>query len=203
MIFAHRQLGHPSRSTLLRMLKLSGANEEALRFAKTWKCDVCAMRQPPKHPRAAAASIRPYGFNLHVHVDVKYLLDARGKKYPALSIVDVGTLKHDCHLLKTRRSDYTARKFFKRWVTVYGPPKAVTHDQGGEFELAWVQMMEDLAIPTDVTSAHAPWQLGIGERHGGILGSMVQFRSWMNMDVKAFQPFKMRWQLPVSRRTRP
>ena len=174
MIFAHRQLGHPSRSTLLRMLKLSGANEEALRFAKTWKCDACAMRQPPKHPRAAAASIRPYGFNLHVHVDVKYLLDARGKKYPALSIVDVGTLKHDCHLLKTRRSDYTARKFFKRWVTVYGPPKAVTHDQGGEFELAWVQMMEDLAIPTDVTSAHAPWQLGIGERHGGILGSMVQ-----------------------------
>jgi hypothetical protein len=107
-------------------------------------------------------------------VDVKYLLDARGKKYPALSIVDVGTLKHDCHLLKTRRSDYTARKFFKRWVTVYGPPKAVTHDQGGEFELAWVQMMEDLAIPTDVTSAHAPWQLGVGERHGGILGSMVQ-----------------------------
>ena len=50
----------------------------------------------------------------------------------------------------------------------------MTHDQGGEFELAWVQMMEDLAIPTDVTSAHAPWQLGIGERHGGILGSMVQ-----------------------------
>ena len=50
VIFAHRQLGHPSRSTLLRMLKLSGANEEALRSAKTWKCDVCAMRQPPKHP---------------------------------------------------------------------------------------------------------------------------------------------------------
>ena len=49
VIFAHRQLGHPSRSTLLRMLKLSGANEEALRFAKAWKCDVCAMRQPPKH----------------------------------------------------------------------------------------------------------------------------------------------------------
>ena len=170
VIFAHRQLGHPSRSTLLRMLKLSGANEDALRFAKTWKCDVCAMRQPPKHPRAA----RPYGFNLHVHVDVKYLLDARGKKYPALSIVDVGTPKHDCHLLKTRRSEYTAKKFLKRWVTVYGPPKAVTHDQGGEFELAWIQLMEDLAIPTDVTSAHAPWQLGIGERHGGILGSMVQ-----------------------------
>ena len=93
-------------------------------------CHATAPKAPP-----AAASIRPYGFNLHVHVDVRYLLDARGKKYPVLSIVDVGTLKHDCHLIKTRRSDYTAKKFFRRRVTAYGPPKAVTHDQGGE--LSW------------------------------------------------------------------
>ena len=71
--FAHRQLGHPSRSTLLRMLRLSGANADALRHARNWKCDVCMARKAPKHPMAAAPSVRPYGFNLHLHVDVKYL----------------------------------------------------------------------------------------------------------------------------------
>ena len=132
--FAHRQLGHPSRSTLLRMLRLSGANADAIRHARRWTCDVCAARKAPKHPMAAAPAVRPFGFNLHLHVDLKYLWDDRGKKYVALSILDLGTLKHDAHLLKTRRSDYVAKKFFRKWVQVYGPPRAVTHDQGGEFE---------------------------------------------------------------------
>ena len=151
--FAHRQLGHPSRSTLLRMLRLSGANPDAIRHARRWTCDVCAARKAPKHPRAAASSIRPYGFNLHLHIDVKFLWDARGKKYAALSILDIGTMMHQACLLKTRRSDYVAGKFFRRWVQIFGVPKCITHDQGGEF---------------------AAWQLAAGERHGGILGTMVQ-----------------------------
>lgn len=33
--------------------------------------------------------------------------------------------------------------------------------------------MEQLSVPTDVTAANAGWQLPAGERHGGILGNMV------------------------------
>ena len=127
--FAHRQLGHPSRSTLLRMLRLSGANADAIRHARRWTCDVCAARKAPKHPRAAASSIRPYGFNLHLHIDVKFLWDSRGKKYAALSMLDIGTMMHQACLLKTRRSDYVAGKFFRRWVQVFGVPKCITHDR--------------------------------------------------------------------------
>ena len=171
--FAHRQLGHPSRSTLLRMLRLSGANADAIRHARRWTCDVCAARKAPKHPRAAASSIRPYGFNLHLHIDVKFLWDSRGKKYAALSMLDIGTMMHQACLLKTRRSDYVAGKFFRRWVQVFGVPKCITHDQGGEFELAFVQTLEDLSVQSNVTAAHAGWQLAAGERHGGILGTLV------------------------------
>ena len=39
--FSHRQLGHPSRSTLIRMLKMSGATEDAIRYAKRWQCRRC------------------------------------------------------------------------------------------------------------------------------------------------------------------
>ena len=171
--FAHRQLGHPSRSTLVRMLRLSGATDEAVKHAKQWRCDVCAARRPPKHPMAATPNTRPYGFNIHIHIDIKFIMDVRGKKYAALSMFDLGTAKHDACLLKTRRSDYVASKFLRRWVNQYGAPKAITHDQGGEFELAFTQMLEDLAIPSTVTAAHAGWQLAAGERHGGILGDMV------------------------------
>ena len=75
-------------------------------------------------------------------------------------------MMHQACLLKTRRSDYVAGKFFRRWVQVFGVPKCITHDQGGEFELAFVQTLEDLSVQSNVTAAHAGWQLAAGERHG-------------------------------------
>lgn len=171
--FAHRQLGHPSRDTLVRMLRMSGANADAIRYARKWVCDVCACRQPPKHPMATSPVQRPFGFNRAVHVDLKYVYDSRGRRYVALSVVDLGTVYHICCLLKTRRSDYVAAKFFRHWIQPFGAPERIWHDQGGEFELSFVQLLEQMAIPSTVTGAHAGWQLGVGERHGGILGNML------------------------------
>lgn len=171
--FAHRQLGHPSRTTLIRMLKMSGATEEAVRHARRWHCQVCAQRKAPKHPQAAAPSVRPYGFNKHIHVDVKYLHDCRKKRYCCLSMLCIGTMKHDACMLKTRRSDYVAKKFFRRWCSQRGPPEKVTLDQGGEFEQTFCLFLEQMAVPSVVTAARAGWQLSAGERHGGILGNLV------------------------------
>ena len=172
--FAHRQLGHPSRSTLIRMLKASGATPEAVRHAKKWTCDVCAARRAPKHPQAATPAVRPYGFGKLLHVDLKYLYDVRKKKYACLSSLDLGTVKHQAVMIKTRRSDYVAAKFLKHWILQFGVPDKVVHDQGGEFEQSFALLMEQFSIPTEVTAAHAGWQLSAGERHGGILGVMVQ-----------------------------
>ena len=172
--FAHRQLGHPSRSTLVRMLKMSGATEDAVKHARQWQCPVCAERAAPKHPQAAKPSVRPYGFNQHIHVDIKYVYDIRKKKYACLSILDLGTVKHDAVMLKSKQSTYVAQKFFRHWVANYGPPGKISHDQGGEFERTFALYLEQMAVPSDVTAAHAGWQLGAGERHGGLLGDLVQ-----------------------------
>lgn len=172
--FTHRQLGHPSRSTLIRMMRISGANPEAIRYARRWTCPVCAAKQKPRHPQAATATARPYGFNHHIHIDLKFIHDVRGKRYAVLSMICLGTVKHDCVLIKTRRSDYVAHKFLRHWVMLYGAPGRVTHDQGGEFEQSFVALLEQMAVPSTVTGAHAPWQLAIGERHGEILGVMIQ-----------------------------
>ena len=171
--FAHRQLGHPSRDTLVRMLRISGATEDAIRHARRWQCDVCRMQKPPAHPLATTPSLRPYGFNRKLHLDIKFVHDSRDRKYPCLSIVDLGTAYHGACLCKTRRSDYVARKFMLHWVQIFGAPEHVCHDQGGEFELAFISLLEEMAVPTTVTGSHAPWQLSVGERHGAILGTMV------------------------------
>eukprot|EP00435_Cladocopium_sp_Y103_P057834 s201_g20.t1 len=171
--YAHRQLGHPSRDTLVRMLRISGANEDAVRYARKWQCDVCRMQKAPAHPMATTPTLRPYGFNRQLHLDIKFVFDSRDRKYPCLSIVDLGTAFHGTCLLKTRRSDYVARKFLQHWVQIFGVPQHLCHDQGGEFELAFIALLEQMAIPTTVTGSHAPWQLSVGERHGAILGTMI------------------------------
>ena len=171
--FAHRQLGHPSRDTLVRMLRLSGATDDAVRYARRFQCDVCASRQPPRHPMPSTPVMRPYGFNRHIHIDIKFAHDVRGRKYCCMSILDLGTAFHQGAMLKTRRSDYCAKKFLMHWVQPYGAPERITHDQGGEWELSFIQLLENLAIPSTVTGAHAGWQLAAGERHGGILGEML------------------------------
>ena len=171
--FAHRQLGHPSRTTLMRMLRLSGATEDAIRYAKRWHCDVCAQRAMPKRPQPAAPSVRPYGFNKHLHIDIKYVLDHNRKKYGCLSMLDLGTCKHDAVMIKSKKSSYVARKFFRHWVSLYGVPEKVTTDQGGEFEKTFTLYMEQMNVTTDVTAAHAGWQLAAGERHGGLLADML------------------------------
>ena len=171
---AHRQLGHPSRKTLVRMLRLSGATDGAVEHAKTWRCDVCALRAAPKHPTAAAAGVRPYGFNQQHQVDLKYVRDSRGRKYVFLSMLDVGTAFHQGVLLKTRRAEYVASKWLRHFVEPFGIPKRLIHDQGGEFEAGFTAMLEDLSLPTTVTGAHSGWQLSLGERHGGLLGLILE-----------------------------
>eukprot|EP00435_Cladocopium_sp_Y103_P071921 s575_g38.t1 len=134
---AHRQLGHPSRNTLVRMLRLAGATDGAIEHAKVWRCDVCASRAPPKHPTAAAPGLRPYGFNRHHLVDLKYFRDSRRKLYVALSMLGAGTLFHQAVLLA---------------------PAKIRLDQGGEFEGGFTALSENYRIiPSTVTATQAGW----------------------------------------------
>ena len=77
-------------------------------------------------------------------------------------------------MLKTRRSEYVASKWVRHWLSQFGAPARITHDQGGEFEKGFVAMLEEYSLPTTVTGAHAGWQLSLGERHGGLLGLIVE-----------------------------
>ena len=50
---AHNGLGHPSKTTFLRMMHLANATEAAKRYAKAWECPICARRAAPRQPQVA------------------------------------------------------------------------------------------------------------------------------------------------------
>ena len=47
-------------------------------------------------------------------------------------------------------------------------------DQRGEFEGAFIAMCEEYSIDARVAGAHAPWQHGLAERHGGAFWNDLQ-----------------------------
>jgi hypothetical protein len=169
---AHVGLGHPSRGTFLRMMRLGGASPGAMEYAKAWQCPVCTASAPPTRPLQASTRTRPFGFNKAIAMDLKYLKDGAHQNHVALSVVDGGTSWHAACLLKNRRPEHVVKKLLALWFAPYGVPEIVIVDQGGEFEGAFIAMCEEYAIDTRAVGAHAPWQHGFAERHGGILGTI-------------------------------
>lgn len=166
----HRRLGHPGRDALVRMLKTGGAPKEVLDYAKEYECPVCQMTAPPDRPFQQKARPRPAGFNVEVHVDLKYGKNVKEQTFVALSVLCAGTNKHAAVLLKTRKPSYVAKKFIKHWIAPFGRPSRIVMDQGGEFEKEWILMLEQFGIHSTTTGSHAGWQHALAERHGGLLG---------------------------------
>ena len=64
------------------------------------------------------------------------------------------------------------KKILRHWISTFGAPLHLVHDQGPECERDVVALLEDMSISTEVTGVQSPWQLAVGERHGGILGGL-------------------------------
>ena len=169
---SHAGLGHPTRETFLRMLRLGGASQAVIEYAKHWRCPVCQESAPPSSTKEVSAKTRPYAFGKVVCMDLKYLKDAEENHHVAMSAVDAGTSWHGGCLLKNRTPEHVVRRFLEVWIAHYGVPELIICDQGGEFYAAFVEMCEEFGIDTKVVGSHAAWQHGFAERHGGILGEM-------------------------------
>ena len=129
-----------------RMMKAGRASPAARLYAKIWRCPVCVEAQAPKDLQGASATERPFGFNVHVAMDLKYHHDIAGKQFVSLSVVDTGTSYHNGTLLKTRAAAYVAAKFIRHWCGHYGTPELVTIDQGGEFQAEFSERLEEMGI---------------------------------------------------------
>ena len=84
----HKNLGHPSSSDLVRVLKHGGASDRAIELARALSCEFCKDQVRPHVPLPAKTS-RYTRFNQCIGIDVKFLPGWKsGQKIKAVNIVD-------------------------------------------------------------------------------------------------------------------
>ena len=170
---AHYNLGHPSTATLLRLMRRAGANEAVQRYARWWKCPQCSEREAPGATPTTTAPYRPRTFNLMVGCDMKTVHDHQGNQFHTLNIIDFATTFQVLAMLEGCSAEECAEKFWLWWVVWAGPPKTLVTDMGTSFLAAFITLAERYSATSKVIPTEAPWQVGMIERHGGVINDVI------------------------------
>lgn len=174
LVRLHKNLGHPSSSDLVRLLKHAQASDQAIALARTLSCEFCQAQGKPHTPLPAQID-RPQEFNQVVGIDVKNLTGWRpNQTIKALNMVDHASNYQLMLPFHEQETSIVLQKLFSQWVKVFGPPKVVMLDPArtnlGE---PMQQYLDQLGIQCKPIAAEAHWQLGRTERHGGWFGNVL------------------------------
>ena len=172
----HNNLGHPAQASFLRVLRNSGASEEALKRAGTFRCPTCEAAKRPSDAIPASPA-KSEGFNDRVGMDVKYLQGWKtGDKIPCLNIVDYGSSYQQMVPLPGRETGDLIRQMYRQyWLSWAGPPLHVVLDPSQpNLSEALCQACENEGSKVSHTAADAHWQLGKVERHGALFATVFQ-----------------------------
>ena len=172
----HRNLGHPPKEDLLRILRNAQASEEAIAAAREHSCDFCLSQARPKIALPAQTN-RVHDFNHQVGFDVKHLTGWKnGQKIRALNLVDqASSYQRMIPFFEQETSQVLFRLFSEHWLSPFGPPKEVVLDP------ARTNLGEDMVSPAEAMGIHirpiaaeAHYQLGRTESHGGWFDRILQ-----------------------------
>ena len=172
----HKNLGHPSKEDLLRVLRNANASEPALQAAKKFECDFCLSQARPKVALPAQTN-RVCDFNHQLGCDVKYLTGWKsGQKVSAVNMVDQASgFQRMVPFFQTETSSVLSQVLHEHWIAPFGPPKEIVLDPArtnlGE---GFVGPAESLGIHIRPIAAGAHYQLGKTESHGGWFDRILQ-----------------------------
>ena len=165
----HKNLGHPSVSDLVRILKHGSASDRAIELARTLSCDFCKANIRPHVPLPARSS-RVTEFNHSVGVDVKWLRGWKvNQQVKSLNIVDQGSCFQQVIPFFEQETSTVLRSLFDtHWTKWAGPPKEMFMDQArANLGEAFQGYLDDRGVTIRTIPAEAHWQLGRTESHGG------------------------------------
>ena len=167
----HRQFGHRSAGTIIKLLKAAGKDDMELKneiIKITKKCDICKVYKKVS-PRPVVGLPIATVFNECVAMDLKKYGDVH-----LLHLIDHATRLSACSVIRTKSPSVIIREIFKIWISIYGCPDSFLSDNGGEFNNdAYREMGEKCNIIIRTTAAESPWSNGICERHNQVLAYMI------------------------------
>ena len=90
-------------------------------------------------------------------------------------MVDVVTRFSQAAKIHTKRHESIIHGLFSRWISLFGAPRQLLSDNGGEFNNDQVKTLADIfGIKLVCTAAESPWSNGTVERLNAILGTSVK-----------------------------
>ena len=167
----HHQFGHARIEKIIQLIKDAGLVDKDL-FVEVNKaeenCVTCQRFKKPKSRPVVGFSLAK-DFNEVVSMDIKYY-----KGSPILHLIDHYTRFSAAVAVGTKKKESIIEGIFKHWVAIFGCPRRILTDNGGEFNNDMMRELGDL-LNTQIlaTAAEAPWQNGMTKRHNGILANMI------------------------------
>ena len=167
----HKQFAHPSKERLIKLVRESGVRdmelEEEIRKLED-KCDTCMkFRRTPCRPVVSMPMAR--NFNDVISMDLKFW----GDKY-FLVMVDMATRYCNASVISSKTASVIIDGVMRHWVALFGSPKKILTDNGGEFNNNEFRSMgENFNIEMICTAAESPWSNGVCERLNAVLKDNV------------------------------
>ena len=167
----HVQFGHPTNTTLQRILRRQGARPAAIKGVDFMSCDACGESMRRKRPKPVKLPGK-YEFNAHVQVDVFYARDLKNVLYSFLNIVCEATGFQVVSCMGTSQgppsSSAVLRHFLTSWSNWAGLPGSMQVDRGKEFMARFAGYLKRFGVELEVMPLEAPWKSGKVEKAGGL-----------------------------------
>ena len=107
-------------------------------------------------------------FNDVIALDLKAL-----NGFIIIHIIDHATRFSAAAVIKSKRKEDIVDSLFKHWIAIFGPPRTILSDNGGEFNNNVFRELGEQFNIIKTTAAESPWSNGIVERHNAVLGKMI------------------------------
>ena len=171
----HRQFSHAPFKRLKNLLLDTGLNDaEMYNILEevSNSCKLCKRyKKTPSRPIVGLSLA--HVFNETVAMDLKEWTEGSNKTW-FLHMIDHATRYSASSIIKSKRKEIIVDEMFKIWVKIFGYPKRILVDNGGEFDNQdFHDFCENLNITIKTTAAESPWSNGMVERHNGIIGESV------------------------------
>ena len=168
----HEQFAHASSKRIIDLLRDEGTDDselfDSIRSCED-NCETCKLYKKSK-PRPAVGFSLSKNLNDVVCIDLKFF---DGKI--CLHLVDHATRFSAAAIVESKRKEEIVDKMFRHWISLFGVPRKIQSDNGGEFSnILLIEMCEFIGSEPLCTAAESPWSNSIVERHNAVIGLMVK-----------------------------
>ena len=178
----HLVLGHPTVERMRKSIEswLHGQDSQKVKMLMsaivkyTATCETC--NQVKKHKPAPKVCLPLASkFNEVLAFDLTYWNDpVTNQTSIILHDVDLASRLSAARILKSKDPKHVLDHLVDSWFSVFGGPRSVYTDNGGEFANPdLVELIENLGITFKATAAQASFSNGINERHNAILKDIL------------------------------